>query len=83
MQQVLHVRNENVDYLVLHSAVADEVCSMFYRSHQLIPKSLTQFLFSWKWRKNKGTNRSFWNRIHPCVMWVIWREQNIRRTQKL
>ena len=53
------------------------VCSLFW-VHLVMPRGVVDPLVSWSGKFNRHRTKVLWSMIPHCLMWVIWREMNLR-----
>ncbi len=72
---------ESPNHLLLHCEMAQSLWSMVFCLFGVVwvmPGSVVEVLASWMGCFRKSLHADVWGAAPLCVMWVIWRERNLR-----
>jgi hypothetical protein len=76
---------ESVDHLLLHCEYASELWSFIFcivGMHWVMPCKVSELPACWR-RTASSSKNVIWNAIPSCLMWLIWRERNMRAFEDL
>uniref|UniRef100_A0A2N9GUN7 Reverse transcriptase domain-containing protein n=1 Tax=Fagus sylvatica TaxID=28930 RepID=A0A2N9GUN7_FAGSY len=71
---------ESMDHLLLHCDYASELWSFIFcivGLQWVMPCKVSELLACWR-RRDVSSKNVIWNAIPSCLMWLIWRERNMR-----
>ena len=71
---------ESVDHLLIHCTQVSSLCSLvffLFGVSWVIPKHMVELLACWKGGFGCYLAADIWWAIPLCLMWTIWREQNL------
>ena len=72
---------ESPNHLLLHCEIAQSLWSMvfcLFRVVWVMPGSVVEVMASWMGSFRNSSNAKVWGAVPLCVMWVLWRERNLR-----
>jgi hypothetical protein len=72
---------ESPNHLLLHCETAQSLWSMVFCLFGVVwvmPRSVVEVMASWMGSFRKSSHADVWGAVPLCVMWVLWRERNLR-----